>query len=352
MMDARVLLREMVEIYSPSGQETEIGQYLVRAMGSMGMQAYLDDVGNAVGDVGQGHPHVMLLGHMDTIPGFIQVEERDSTLYGRGSVDAKGPLAAFIMAVSRQMPVQRGRVTVVGAVDEESTTSIGAYRVVKDFNPDYAVIGEPSGWASITLGYKGRLLVHYRLSQPVSHSAGQYESACEEAVAFWERLRRHAEEYNSDKDGNFATLHLSLRSISSSTDGLTQEVEQCLAFRIPFGVGLADLEAFVAEEARDGTVVFSSQEVPYRAAKNTPVVRAFLRSIRDAGGQPTFKVKTGTSDMNVVGPVWECPMLAYGPGDSTLDHTPHEHQDLREYDKGIEVLTGALGKLLQEEDSK
>jgi LysW-gamma-L-lysine carboxypeptidase len=349
-MDARTLLREMVEIYSPSGEEGEIGQYLVSVMGSMGMNAYLDDVGNAVGDVGQGHPHVMLLGHMDTVPGFIQVEERDSILYGRGSVDAKGPLAAFIIAVSRQMPVQRGRVTVVGAVDEESTTSLGAYRVVEDFNPDYAVIGEPSGWDSITLGYKGRLLVNYRLSRPVSHSAGQYESACEEAVAFWERLRRYTQEYNADKEGNFSTLHLSLRNISSSSDGLTQEVEQLLAFRIPFGVELADVEAFVTETAGDGTVAFSSQEVPYRAAKNTPVVRVFLHSIRDAGGRPTFKVKTGTSDMNVVGPVWNCPLVAYGPGDSTLDHTPQEHQDLKEYDKGIEVLTGALGKLLQEEE--
>jgi LysW-gamma-L-lysine carboxypeptidase len=56
------------------------------------------------------------------------------------------------------------------------------------------------------------------------------------------------------------------------------------------------------------------------------------------GGEPRFKVKTGTSDMNVVGPVWGCPIVAYGPGDSRLDHTPHERIDLAEYRRAISIL--------------
>jgi LysW-gamma-L-lysine carboxypeptidase len=46
--------------------------------------------------------------------------------------------------------------------------------------------------------------------------------------------------------------------------------------------------------------------------------------------------------MNVVGPVWKCPILAYGPGDSTLDHTPHEHLNLVEYQQAIRILARAL----------
>jgi len=46
--------------------------------------------------------------------------------------------------------------------------------------------------------------------------------------------------------------------------------------------------------------------------------------------------------MNVVGPIWRCPIIAYGPGDSTLDHTPHEHIDLAEFVRSIDVLTQAL----------
>jgi LysW-gamma-L-lysine carboxypeptidase len=83
----------------------------------------------------------------------------------------------------------------------------------------------------------------------------------------------------------------------------------------------------------------------YRAEKNTALVRAFLSAIRKTGGKPGFLVKTGTSDMNVVGPAWGCPILAYGPGDSALDHTPHEHILISEYKRAVEILATALRTL-------
>ena len=46
--------------------------------------------------------------------------------------------------------------------------------------------------------------------------------------------------------------------------------------------------------------------------------------------------------MNVVGPAWNCPIVAYGPGDSSLDHTPNEHLDLAEYRQAIAILTRVL----------
>jgi LysW-gamma-L-lysine carboxypeptidase len=61
--------------------------------------------------------------------------------------------------------------------------------------------------------------------------------------------------------------------------------------------------------------------------------------------QPGFVVKTGTSDMNVVAPVWQCPIVAYGPGDSALDHTPHERLDLDEYWTAVQVLEATLRQL-------
>ncbi len=58
--------------------------------------------------------------------------------------------------------------------------------------------------------------------------------------------------------------------------------------------------------------------------------------------KPHFKHKTGTSDMNVLGPAWNCPIAAYGPGDSRLDHTPDEHIELREFSRAIDVLAEVL----------
>jgi LysW-gamma-L-lysine carboxypeptidase len=49
--------------------------------------------------------------------------------------------------------------------------------------------------------------------------------------------------------------------------------------------------------------------------------------------------------MNIVAPHWKVPMVAYGPGDSTLDHTPNEHVEIPEFLKAIEALRIALTRL-------
>jgi LysW-gamma-L-lysine carboxypeptidase len=46
--------------------------------------------------------------------------------------------------------------------------------------------------------------------------------------------------------------------------------------------------------------------------------------------------------MNITAPVWQCPSVAYGPGDSDLDHTPHEHILISEYQRAIQVLAEVL----------
>jgi len=97
--------------------------------------------------------------------------------------------------------------------------------------------------------------------------------------------------------------------------------------------------------AEGAEITFRGEEVAFRAEKNTPLVRAFNNAIRDTGGRPSYVYKTGTSDMNVVGPVWNCPIVAYGPGDSSLDHTPEEHIVLEEYHRGVAVLTNLLRSL-------
>ena len=81
--------------------------------------------------------------------------------------------------------------------------------------------------------------------------------------------------------------------------------------------------------------------------KNTPLVRAFLSGIRSQGGEPRFVYKTGTADLNVVAPVWKCPAVVYGPGDSALDHTPSEHISLDEYAISVRVLSEALNVVMK-----
>jgi LysW-gamma-L-lysine carboxypeptidase len=89
---------------------------------------------------------------------------------------------------------------------------------------------------------------------------------------------------------------------------------------------------------------FRGWEHPWRGDRANALVRSFVAGLRavDPATPLGFLVKTGTSDMNVVAPIWKCPILAYGPGDSMLDHTPDEHLDLDEYWRAILVLEAAL----------
>jgi [amino group carrier protein]-lysine/ornithine hydrolase len=337
------LLEEMLAIPSPSTQERALGQWLVSRMRGMGFAARRDEVGNVVAFWGSGPREVVLLGHMDTVPGFIPVRREGDRLFGRGAVDAKGPLAAAITAASRQ-PVGTGwRITVIGAVEEEGS-SRGARHLVSRRAPDQLVILEPSGWDAVTLGYKGSLRLRYRLSQPMGHGAGPNESAGDRAIRFIRGVQDHASAQSKGL-GNFARLDVRVLRFHADHDGFRDTAAMALGFRLPPDFDVDTFKHQLEGWADGAELRFDYADPAVRAEKNTPVVRAFLTGIRDAGGTPRFKMKTGTSDMNIVAPIWGCPALAYGPGDSKLDHTPDEAIDLGEFQRGIEVLTTALHQL-------
>ncbi len=339
------LLQGLIEEYSPSTQEYPAVEYLVAQMQALGFRASIDGAGNAVGEVGDGERVILLLGHIDTVPGFIDVRREGSLLYGRGAVDAKGPLATFVAATARAGAHNGKRIVVVGAVEEEAATSKGARFLLDKVAPDAVIIGEPSQWDCVTTGYKGRLLAQYTLSREIGHTARPDASACEEAFAFWRDVVAHADVFNTDRPRMFEQLTPSLREIHSDDNSLVQTATLKFGFRLPPDIDTDALGATLRTLAGDADLRFSGREVAYHAAKNTPLARAFVKAIDAEGERIQFKVKSGTSDMNVVGPVWNCPILAYGPGDSALDHTPREHIDLREYHKGIAVLTRVLEEL-------
>jgi predicted acetylornithine/succinylornithine family transaminase/N-acetyl-ornithine/N-acetyl-lysine deacetylase len=364
------LLYNMLTIPSYSGQEGPLAHFLAEQARQMGLHAQVDEAGNLVAclslDVGEAEAlsePVILLGHMDTVRGNISVHIEDGRLYGRGAVDAKGPLAAFLCAAARltrsgERDLQRP-VLVIGAVEEEAATSRGARAVVGRYSPSACIIGEPSGSSAITIGYKGRLLVEYCVTRPLSHSAGPQSSSSEIATVFWEHVRTHADEWNRQHAGDsaFASLTPSLRNINSEQDGLEERTRLLIGYRLPPNYDIASLRSQLQSWAREQqeassgdaiscTLAFSGEETAFQSTRTTPLARILSRAIRATGEQLTFKLKTGTSDMNVVGPVWGNNIVAYGPGDSRLDHTPQEHIVLSEYLHAIDVLEQALRELV------
>ncbi len=329
----------------------------------------------------------MLLGHIDTVPGDIPVRvERTpegDCLFGRGSVDAKGPLATFVAAGARLgsgwAHAADLRLVVVGAVEEEAATSKGARAVAARFDgrrepvPDACVIGEPSRWYRATLGYKGRLLLELRARQPMAHTAGPDPGVATHLVTLWNWVTAHASQFNAGRDRVFDQLSPNLRHVVTSTTAhMDETVDAQLAWRLPLGFDeeslvaglLAHTAAAIGAEpgAHDPAQVLAGAPVSLRGApatidlafrgwerawrgeRDNALTRSFLAAIRsvETGARPGFVVKTGTSDLNVVGPLWRCPIVAYGPGDSALDHTPGEHVALSEYWQAIRVVEAML----------
>ena len=387
------LVRGLVAIPSLSRHESEASQWLARQMQSLGYdRAFVDEAGNAVGEMGapDASKVVILLGHIDTVPGDIPVRvertERGELLFGRGSVDAKGPLAAFVAAVARLGDARVRecdlRVVVVGAVEEEAATSKGARFIASRFDgrdeptPLACVIGEPSHWHRFTLGYKGRLLLDLTARQPMAHAAGPDASVAAVVVDLWNWVTAHAATVNNGRAKVFDQLSPSLRRfVTSTTAAMHDEVEAQFAWRLPLGLDAdaltADLlhwlaahlnasaPAIAAHDVLRGVPAllhgtrttfelrFRGWEPPWRSDRHNLLARSFLAAIRQVEShvQPGFVVKTGTSDMNVVGPIWQCPIVAYGPGDSALDHTPNEHLPLDEYWRAVRVLEAMLDHL-------
>lgn len=345
MNDEIWFLQELVAIPSPSGQEDAVACFLIDRMEKRGFDAYRDEAGNVIGVLGRAAAErtIVLLGHMDTVPGQIPVRREGERIYGRGIVDAKGSLAAFVLAAARlRRSLRNTQIMVIGSVDEE-THSRGARHLVTTLPPpDYVIIGEPSHWQGITLGYKGNLSFHYWLQQPAGHSAGPFPSPAHKAIDLWNRLVDLAAEYNNGRSRHFTTLDPALLEFVTFSDGLSDGVELKIAVRLPPGLPVSDLQRTLQTWCNGATLEFYSSDPAFQADKHTPLVRAMLQAIRQNGGQPCFKLKTGTSDMNIVGPAWGCPILAYGPGDSSLDHTPYEHLEIAEFLRAVDVLTRAL----------
>lgn len=371
----------LVSHYSPSGQERGAAAWLVERMKALGFtQAFMDEAGNAVGVMGAGPRQVVLLGHIDTVPGEIPVAlvpapssagggealtpgpspagrgeaitadlspQEGYVLYGRGAVDAKGPLACFTDAVARVGSVAGWQFVVIGAVEEERDSD-GARYVVDKYRPDFLIVGEPNRWDRVALGYKGSAWAEITVRRAQSHTASGEQTAAEAAVETWLAIRAFAEAFNADKQRAFDKILPTLRNIEAGQDGFEQWARLSVGVRLPVEMPPEQWYARLSEIASDAEMTRVGYAVPaWGCEKNTPLVRALLSGIRSQGGSPSFVYKTGTADLNIVAPVWQCPAVVYGPGDSALDHTPQEHISLEEYQKSVDALAAALTSLVK-----
>ncbi|GAB1689844.1 M20/M25/M40 family metallo-hydrolase [Krasilnikovia sp. M28-CT-15] len=330
------LLGRAVEISSVSRDEQELAEYLMDWCTGHGVDAHIDAAGNLVATRGHGPRRLLLLGHLDTVPYRWPAGWDGDTLSGRGSVDAKGSLVTYLETLVELAIPDGVQVRVVGAVQEENTAA-GAFFARDRYPADAVIVGEPSGSGALTVGYYGLLKVRLELSHPVGHTAGQgVSTAADQLVTVLAGLRERIADTAPD-------ALLAVLGIHAVNGGDRQRGEAVLDVRVPPGTDLTGLAAVLAGAAAPATAQVLRATPGVLTARSTALVRAFSRAFRADGIAPRFLAKKGSSDMNTLATTWPgVPMVAYGPGDAALDHTPDERIEAGEVRRARDVLARAV----------
>ncbi len=356
---AVALLLEALRTYSVSTKEERLSKLLRERMRQLGFKAVrTDKAGNAIGEVGNGHPHVLLCGHMDTVPGFLAVRVEGDRVYGRGAADAKSPMCAMISAAGGGSAPEGIRVT-MACVTREEGDSLGVETLIKSGGDyDYAVFGEPAGAARVTVGYRGRTAARIAVQTHGGHASSSWAhpSAVDESLAIMSLIKEY-EKRNTVEGNHYRSLSASLTVIKggSYSNVIPKNCQMTFDVRVPPGMTCQrvkeDMAAIVEGHARmsggiEAKVEFDGSTEPYDAPLDSVVVRGFQRSIlKTLNTRPVLTHKTGTGDMNTLAEKMGIPCLTYGPADSNLGHTEMEFVDIPDYLDSIRVLAGALREI-------
>ena len=368
MQDQAVrLLTNLLGIYSPSGKEGYIAAFLAEEMKNLGFQVGLDSIGNVIGVVGEGEPTIFLCGHMDTVAGHLPLRVEEGKIFARGAVDAKGPLAAMVMAAAgiAKEPSFRGKVLLASVVEEEATSRGVRHMITQGIHADYAVFGEPSGVENVTIGYKGQVQLKIVCKTQTGHSSTPwlYENALEKAYELWLQIKNSYPPVESaESPFNAITACLTKVSGGRATSVIPFETEMYVDIRVPPQFSTAQVifetQKVIAQyqAVNPKVTVRSSVEdtvEPFEVNKSSPLVHSLSSSIRKVLNKPaTLLRKTGTGDMNILGKAMNLPIVTYGPGDSHLDHTLEEHIVVSEYLDSIKVYKETLVKLSELHNAK
>jgi [amino group carrier protein]-lysine/ornithine hydrolase len=339
-VDEVAVLERLVRRYSPSGREAAAVREFVRVARKLGYVTRTDAAGNGIARRGRGRPRLLFLGHIDTVEGRLPVRRRAGRLSGRGTVDAKGPLAAALLA--GQGVTGPGEYCVVAAVGEE-TDSRGARHLLRRLRPEAVIAGEPSGWDGVTIGYKGELRVAQTFRGRRTHFSSPLPTATDRALEWVGATRAFVAERATDS--RFRSLSAKVVGFESRYRGDAETARVEVDFRLPPSLSTGELLRAMPKAAGAAPPAISIRVEPIEVDRSNPVVTSLLDGIRAAGGRPTLWRKSGTSDLNLVVPAWRVPGAAYGPGEAHLDHSDRE--SIREADlrRSVLVLREAIVRL-------
>ncbi len=335
-MDVVTLTRQLVDIESISGNEAAVGNYLYGELCRLGYQTKKMPVEGDRFNVyatSQEHPNpaVVFSTHMDTVPPFIPSSEDEGRIYGRGSCDAKGILAAQVAAAERlrQQSIHVGLLFVVG----EERDSLGA-QVANDYAANgkgarsrFLINGEPTE-NHLALASKGTLRVEVTATGRMAHSAYPElgESAIDKLIPALTRLR--AMPLPSDPEIGPCTLNIGLMEGGRAPNVIPDYAHADLLYRL---VGPSD-------DLRRQILATAGSEVQV----TFPLELPFLR-LRTVDGLPAM-IAAFTTDIPKL-TNWGEPLLI-GPGSIHVAHTEGEYIEKRQLAQAVDLYCRIAKHLL------
>jgi len=330
-MDIIALTRQLVDIESTTGNEGQVGHFLLQELRRLGYNvervvAEGERANIYATSPQQPNPAVVFSTHMDTVPPFIPSSEDEHRIYGRGSCDAKGIIAAQIAAAERlrQEGIYVGVLFLVG----EERDSLGAKFANQRTNScKFLINGEPTG-NRVAIASKGALRVELAATGRMAHSAYPElgESAIDKLVEALHRLR--SMKLPSDPEVGPCTLNIGTIEGGRAPNVISDKAQALLLYRL---IGPSEnLRREITQTVGNLAKVEFTLEIP------------FVR-LRTFGKLPTL-VAAFTTDIPALSN-WGQPLLV-GPGSIHVAHTQNEYVDKKELQEAVGLYCAIAKKLI------
>lgn len=315
------LTRELIDIPSITGDEARVGyylsEYLLKLGYRVGNQQVAENRFNVIA-TSRDNPYVFFSTHMDTVPPFIESSEDDEFIYGRGSCDAKGIIAAQIFAAERLRVEGMSAVGLLFTVDEElsSAGAQAANNLPQARECRYLINGEPTD-NRLATGTKGSVRVFITTDGRAAHSAYPEagDSAIEKLLDILEDIR--AVEWPEDSFFGTTTCNIGVLSGGTRPNVIPDKARAELQIRL--GIDIEHVKGLLERAVGGrGHLEYASAHNPVR-----------LLSV------PDFEecVVRFTTDVPYLSN-WGKPLLL-GPGSIFDAHTDHERISKRQLEASV-----------------
>ena len=268
-MDVLQLTRDLVSIDSTTGREGPVAAFVADLLERRGWHVTRQPVdGERMNVYAWRKPPLLVFStHLDTVPPFIPLREDPTTLFGRGTCDAKGLAAAMITAAETLLADGEERVGLLFLVGEENGSDGAAAAGALAPKGHYLINGEPTE-AKLCVGQKGVLRVDVKAKGRAAHSAYPEEGASA-IVALLETLRR-IRRLSPPFDPRLGptTLNVGLISGGVAPNVIPDAAEAALLFRTVAPTG--PLRQAVLGAAEPGVEISFPLEIPSVTAESLP----------------------------------------------------------------------------------